>query len=218
MTTTSNIIKGLELPKALNLAGKKFHRLLAIKVTKKNGLRAWKCLCDCGEKVIVITSSLRNGNTKSCGCWHHDAMVDFNFKHGKTGTPEYRAWINMRRRCYDTNQPYYKYYGGRGIRVCKRWRNSFENFLSDMGRMPKRGYTLERKKVNKGYGPKNCVWDTQANQTRNKRNSRKITFRGKTQTLSEWARELDIGRKTLSFRLNKGLSIDEAFRKVGMRL
>lgn len=202
--------------RALELNGKKFSRLLVLSCTRKNGIRAWKCQCICGKKIVVITASLRNGNTKSCGCWHHDAMVKFNYRHGASNTPEYRAWLNMRRRCYDKNQPYYKHYGKRGIRVCKRWLK-FKNFLKDMGNMPAPNYTLERKKVNGNYQKSNCRWATQAEQTRNKRNSRKLTFEGRTQTITEWARELKMQRKTISFRLNKGYSIAQAFSRIDMR-
>ena len=89
--------------------------------------------------------------------------------HGMTGTPEYRAWVEMRRRCTAQNRRDYKNYGARGISVCARWRASFVSFFADMGSRPGPGYTLERKNNNRGYTPKNCVWIKHGAQSNNRR-------------------------------------------------
>lgn len=122
----------------------------------------WTCRCTCGVKFIVQGQSLVSGNTRSCGCLGRIER--------KTPKEE-KAWRTMLWRCYNSNHKKYKDYGGRGIRVCRRWRNSFENFLSDMGKAPSLRHSLDRKKVNGNYTPSNCKWSTPIEQGRNKRNT-----------------------------------------------
>lgn len=114
--------------------------------------------------------------------------------------PLYNIWIGMKCRCYNKNSDSYKNYGGRGIKVCKRWRESFENFSTDMGRRPS-GKTLDRINNNKGYLPSNCRWASKIDQARNTRKNRKITFRGKVLTLSQWAEKINISSSALAYRL-----------------
>lgn len=127
-----------------------------------------------------------------------------NYRHGHKvsgETPIYRAWRKMLDRCLRASEQNYKYYGGRGIKVCKRWR-VFSNFLADMGRSWKRGLTLERKNGNRNYTPRNCTWVTWKDQQNNKVNNRVISFRGKTMTLTQWAEYLGIPERRLSSRIN----------------
>jgi hypothetical protein len=109
----------------------------------------------------------------------------------------------MLKRCYNKKSTYYAYYGGRGINVCERWRESFENFLSDMGQAPD-GMSLDRfPNMNGGYEPGNCRWATAKEQGRNKRNNVFIEYSGKRQTLSQWSEETGIPRTTISSRIEK---------------
>lgn len=134
-------------------------------------------------------------------------------KHGLTNTPEYNVWRTMKARCHTpTNRDYYLY-GDRGISVCEEWRNSFSAFIRDMGFRPGKGYSLDRIDSNGNYEPGNCRWTTDRVQTRNKRSNRKITYLGKTQSLVEWAEELDMDTDALRYRLDKGWSIEDAFYK-----
>lgn len=126
--------------KALNLVGKKFGRLTARMVAEnKNGNCVWLCDCECGNTANVKAGQLNSGKTNSCGCLHKDTIT----KHGLSRTPTYVAWQDMRDRCRRPKNEWYARYGGRGITVCDRWLNSFENFLADMGTRPA-GLSLDR--------------------------------------------------------------------------
>jgi hypothetical protein len=126
---------------------------------------------------------------------------------GAKQTPEYRAWRSMFQRCYDETCPAYKRYGGRGIKVCKRWRDSYLSFLADMGRKPSLSHTLERVDNDKGYESGNVVWATpkqQAQNTLNTARARKLTFRGITLRISQWADKLGMSAKVLHNRMSLG--------------
>jgi hypothetical protein len=126
--------------------------------------------CECPAKTIKIVrrSHLITGHTKSCGCLNEEQRGKTRVTHGKTGTPEYRAWANMKRRCLNKNHPDYPDWGARGIKICARWRKSFENFLADMGPKPK-GTTLNRIDNDGDYVVGNCEWTTNDRQSANKR-------------------------------------------------
>ncbi|MGH9238774.1 MAG: hypothetical protein ACRD3G_12115 [Vicinamibacterales bacterium] len=125
-------------------------------------------------------------------------------------TPEYRSWRAMRDRCGNPKVANYDVYGGRGIRVCERWQNSFEAFLEDMGPKPSAAHTIDRKDRNGHYEPDNCVWATRREQSQHLTSTRLLTFRGRTQSLSAWGRELGLGGSAISRRLKRGWSIEEA--------
>lgn len=121
--------------------------------------------------------------------------------HGMTGTPTFISWDSMKQRCLNPKHKSYSDYGGRGVKVCKRWLESFENFLADMGEHPD-GMTLERDEVDGDYEPSNCRWATSKEQGNNRRNSRHITMGGKTMTIAQWAEELGMSRQALRHRIN----------------
>jgi len=187
----------------VDLTNVRFGRLTAVKRghSKKNGA-AWLCLCDCGKHTVVYSTRLRNGDTQSCGCYQRHQLSLRKKTHGKSQTITYQAWLNMKARCYNQKIPAYKNYGGRGIAVCDRWLNSFENFYSDMGEMTV-GLTIERIDNDKGYSPKNCKWATRVEQARNMRSTRMIRYGGKNQSLSAWAEEIGINYRTLIDRLRR---------------
>lgn len=140
-------------------------------------------------------------------------------KHGKYGTPIYRTWQRMGQRCNNPNNRHYSGYGGRGITVCDRW-GRFENFYEDMGDKPTPKHSLERIDNNKGYSPDNCKWATMAEQGSNRRDNRKYTYDGKTMTIAEWARELNISHAALTKRLNRwsvGRALSEPLHKEFIR-
>jgi len=130
-------------------------------------------------------------------------------KHGKNKTPEHRIWVGIRSRCRDINCRDYKYYGGRGIKVCKRW-DEFINFLKDMGIRPTANHSIDRINNDGDYCPENCRWATISEQRNNRRTNTRILFLGETKTLSQWAKEFKISRKTISYRIKRNWSIAES--------
>ena len=133
-----------------------------------------------------------------------------NRTHGMTGTPTYGSWVEMKQRCLNPNDPFFHRYGGRGITICGRWLDSFENFLADMGERPK-GQTLERVKPDGNYEPGNVKWGTHAEQARNRSNNVMLTFRGETMCIAAWAERIGLPRKTLEKRLNHhGFTVEQA--------
>lgn len=151
-----------------DLTGQTFARLTALhRVANQGEHTMWRALCDCGTLINVRAQHLRNGNTKSCGCFDIDAVIARSTKHGGAYGPEYRSWAAMLQRCTNPKNKEWHNYGGRGIKVCERWFTA-ANFLSDMGARPQ-GKTLDRKDVNGDYEPGNCRWATPAEQAQNKR-------------------------------------------------
>lgn len=151
--------------KKVDLCGKKFGRLSVLSEDGRNkdGNVMWLCKCDCGNEIITSVRNLVRGDTHSCGCYR-DEYYSSARKHGHTfnghKTSEYRSWSAMKARCLNAKNKYYYNYGGRGIKICKRWINGFENFIQDMGPKPSSKHSLERINNNRGYTPKNCKWAT----------------------------------------------------------
>lgn len=161
----------------IDLTGSRFGRLVVLERDGSlRGEAAWLCQCDCGRQKTTRGFSLRNGDTTSCGCVQRERTSAANKVHGRRqyvpGTPKtYASWVAMRRRCTEPGNNRYHMYGGRGITVCERWANSFENFLADMGERPD-GMTLDRIDVNGNYEQANCKWSTATEQARNRRTSK----------------------------------------------
>jgi hypothetical protein len=157
--------------RAYDLIGKRFSRLKVIGIAPRKGLkRRWLCRCDCGKTSIAFTSDLIGGYHKSCGCLQKEITGRRSRTHALSKSVEYQTWCGMKARC----QPeYIKYkdYGGRGISVCARWEDSFENFLADMGPRPSGKYSIDRINNDGNYEPGNCRWATDAQQRANKRSS-----------------------------------------------
>lgn len=158
--------------KPLNVKqGDKYNRWTILKeVEAKNNKRYFECQCECGKVKNVRFGLLRNGQSKSCGCLISETQKRIRTTHGRYGTLEYKSWQSMKERCFNPNNKKWEDYGGRGIKVCDEWINSFENFFNYMGERPK-GTTLDRYPNNDGnYEPGNCRWATIEEQNRNKRN------------------------------------------------
>lgn len=126
------------------------------------------CRCECGNVRVIASQSLRNGESRSCGCLRAAVMRERQTKHGQYATPTYRSWRAMLARCSDQSHKQFKDYGGRGIAVADLWKSSFQTFLDDMGERPP-GTTLDRIETNGNYEPGNCRWATRTEQNRNKR-------------------------------------------------
>lgn len=171
----------------------------------------WLCKCNCGNEKVLEISKI--GITKSCGCVTKGAKTHGESKliDGKC-IPEYKTWMKLRSRCYSEKDPKYKDYGARGIKVCDRWLNSYENFLEDMGRRPDDKKSIDRINNNGDYEPDNCRWADDYQQQRNTRRNHILEYRGESKPLMEWVNELNLNYYAVLKRiLYRGWSVDEAF-------
>lgn len=181
--------------------GDQYGRLHLLAVISRSGAHEtlWLCCCICGTEVVKTRHGIAAGKTKSCGC--------YKIKHGDAAAPEYKLRARMIQRCHSPQNSSFERYGGRGITVCKRWRDSYSAFLADVGRKPSREHSLDRIDNNGNYEPGNVRWATRKEQMRNTRANRRLTFNGRTLTCAEWAEVLGINTKTLSGRLHRGWSV-----------
>ena len=170
------------VPQIVDMVGKRFGRLTVCgeapprvwqSPKRRVVKRHFECICDCASASLVGMENLRSGLTRSCGCLHEETIAKGRHKHGdarkKARAPEYAVWANMIGRCERPSVQRFKHYGGRGITVCRRWRDSYEAFLSDMGRKPTPKHSIDRIDVNGNYEPGNCRWATSAQQRANQR-------------------------------------------------
>lgn len=168
--------------------------------------RAWLCRCDCGTERNVKTVELTSGRSKSCGCRKSILIADGGqAKHGQSYAPDFQVWKGMIARCHNPKSKDFRNYGGRGITVCDRWRESPQAFFDDMGPRPTPRHSIDRFPDNDGnYEPGNCRWATTKEQASNRRSSRHIEHEGVTRTLSEWAEHVGLRIDTLHQRLGLG--------------
>lgn len=161
----------MKIKKVRCQTGDRFGRLLLKEKSHsdKNGNSKWLCQCDCGNEKIIYLFSLKNGNTRSCGCLLKETTKNVHTKHGKCNHILYRTWESMKQRCNNSNSTNYANYGARGITVSERWSDSFEDFLKDMEEYHKEGLQLDRIDNNKGYSRENCRWVTRQQNLHNKR-------------------------------------------------
>lgn len=161
--------------KHYDITGQTFGRLTAVKfIKRRNGLHYWLFKCKCGTEKVIQKSNVKSGHTKSCGCWKREKVTT----HGQSKTVLYGVWSAMKARCNNKNNKDYKWYGKRGIKLCKRWQK-FENFRDDMYGSYKKhvqefgrnNTTIDRLKNNGHYCKENCCWTTWKIQANNRRNS-----------------------------------------------
>lgn len=182
--------------------------------------QSWECICDCGKTIVTNKSQLISGMTRSCGCLQRDTVREIRQEsavhgharaHGKT--VEYQAWHAMINRCTNKNLRCYPDYGGRGIKVCRRWLTSFENFLADVGYKSDPKLTLGRINNDGNYTPQNVRWETLSENFRNRRSSRVISDGKRSMTLVEWSIETGLKRTTITQRIAKGWTERDAVTK-----
>jgi hypothetical protein len=163
---------------AVLMVGRRFGRLVVQAPARdESGVLVWNVLCDCGTRTTARGHHLRAGRSRSCGCLKREVTASRNAARARHGearsagprSAEYGAWTSMIARCERRGWRDFRHYGGRGIRVCERWRRSYEAFLADMGRRPSPEHSLDRINVNGHYEPENCRWATRTEQRHNQR-------------------------------------------------
>jgi hypothetical protein len=172
--------------------GERYGRLTVLEYpvpgVRKQGSICARLLCDCGNTLVARAPALKSGNTTSCGCYQRGRR----FRHGWSRTSEYKTWTAAKVRCTNPKDPRYPHYGGRGIKMCGRWMESFPAFLEDMGPRPSRLHTLERVDVNGNYEPGNCTWATYSEQNRNLRRNVLVRRNGRNYFLADLAKAIGI--------------------------
>lgn len=198
----------------INMAGKKCGRWTVVRFDRifGNGDAGWLCRCDCGNSGIVNGGRLRYGQSQSCGCLRSELKSKRNTTHGMTHTSEYDSWNSMFDRCYNPEVNGFHRYGGRGIKVCKRW-NRFENFFKDMGRKPSLRHQIDRINGDRDYKPSNCRWATRREQANNRSTNHVLFAFGKRATISEFSRMFGIGKHTIRLRILRGWDAETAITK-----
>lgn len=199
--------------------GKKFGKLTALEKIGTKGHRAqWKFLCDCGRVIEFDGSTVFTGRKTSCGCDAEPRHFYGNCghkTHGESGTRLYRIWYDMKRRCSQPQNKYFKNYGGRGISVCKEWMEAYEPFSKWAH---ENGYrddlTLDRIDNNLGYSPSNCRWSDVLTQANNRSNNHLIEFKGETLSMADTARKYGINYNTLRSRINKGQNASDVVQSL----
>ncbi len=190
-----------------------FGRLVTTGLHRRDNSNLYiECLCSCGSKKFIYFHSLQRGLTKSCGCLRAEesSKNPKGYKHGHAPkgnfSKEYRTWHGMLQRCCNKNGKVYKNYGGRGIKVCKRWLSSFENFYSDMGDAPTKFHSLDRINNERGYSAKNCRWATakeQSNNTRVNLSIRPLNINGKVMSVKDWLLYANVTRDAIYGRIKR---------------
>ncbi len=195
-----------------DLTGQKFGRLTVLQEGAYKFVHrkiVWTCLCDCGEIKDIVGGSLIRGLSTSCGCKRRENTSRVTHGLSKANLPEYRIWKAMRTRCNNPNFWAYKYYGGRGIKICPRW-DSFVNFYSDMGSRTSPLHSIHRVDNDKGYCKSNCVWATMQEHTDAKGITLFVEAFGQKKTLRQWAEVLNISPTAIRDRLRRGWPAEEA--------
>ena len=191
----------------------KFDRLTPIRfVEMRKGSAYWLCTCDCGKSIITRKTSCQMGVSKSCGCLRLELKTKHGHKLKSNQSLTYASWSAMRTRCNNKNYIDHHLYYDRNIKICDRW-NKFENFLEDMGERQK-GLTLDRIDNDKGYFKENCRWANYSQQTRNRRCSPLIEYKGERKNLIDWCEQLNLSHTAVYSRINVyKWSVEKAFER-----
>ncbi len=204
------------MPKFIDLTGRTFGSLTILALgtvirgeaekgySQGKPVLRWLAKCECGDQREYLVRDFLDRNRQSCGCLsahngYNSEGIRLDFEWSKSA--EYRAYLGMRQRCLNPKGKHYKNYGGRGIKISQRWLESFANFYEDMKTRPTPEHSLERLDVNGPYSKENCTWATWPEQMRNKRRTVRLTYQGRTQCLTDWAREIGINYISLSKRI-----------------
>lgn len=210
------------IKKVRDLTGQRFGKLVARSIVGQDKHKnvIWLCDCDCGQTHEVVSRALVNGHVNSCGCMGHgEFRSKRQEKHGGSKERLYGVWGGMLNRCYDPNRTEFSNYGGRGIEVCDEWRNSYAAFRSwayangyDPA-LPGKDCSLDRIDTDGNYEPSNCRWVTMLEQSRNKRETVWLNYRGRLITIPEAEEISGIAQSTIRSRLYNGWSVENALEK-----
>lgn len=193
------------------LIGSRFGRLTVIEQGERLDTITWVCLCDCGNKKSIRTSDLTSGKVVSCGCYSREISSKRATKHNLVNTRLYCTYNNMKSRCYRKSNKHYCIYGGRGIKICDEWLNSFKDFYDwAMDNGYREDLTIDRIDVNGDYEPSNCRWVTISEQSNNRRSCRYYTINGVTKNLQQWCNTYSVSRGKVRNFLKKGYGIEDA--------
>ena len=207
----------MALPRnVIDMTGQRYGRYTVLEYVGQNSdhKAVWKCRCDCGTIKNVSGKDLRSGNTKSCGCYN----LEKNRKnpalwkpvHGLSHHPLMQVWSDIKQRCHNEKANCYKWYGGRGIKLCEEWM-VFKNFYDwAVNNGYKKGLTLDRIDPNGDYSPDNCRWVTMKVQQNNRRNNKMLTINGVTKTMSEWSDEYGVDYRLVKSRIAAGWEPEKA--------
>jgi len=199
------------MSKLPNIIGLTFNRLTVLEYVKKVGVKhQYRCLCSCGNECMAYSVYLKTGKKKSCGCLYLESRPFANRKHGfSKKCSEYSIWEKIKGRCNSQSNNAYGNYGGRGIFMCDRWLNSFEDFYLDMGKKPTKKHSIDRIDNDGPYSKENCRWATQTVQARNRRTNNIIDVNGIQKCVAEWAEIYNIPPHTVYRRIYSGWPKDE---------
>lgn len=195
--------------------GMKFNRLTVAALWRrsKNYTAIFNCRCECGGTTHATLQDLRNGRTVSCGCYRKERIGGLNRRHSKSGTKIYNTYRRMIARCYDSAGEQYARYGGRGIKVCERWRVAFDNFFKDMGEPPSQKHSIDRINTHGDYEPTNCRWALPIVQVRNRTNTKRCELNGVTSPLGEWCDKFSVPYRRVALRMRRGWTLADALTR-----
>ena len=208
------------MSKAIDMTNETFNGCIVLRRngTNKDNKATWKCKCFCGNEFIAVGTHIRKDLKKSCGCLKEKTSREQGFRnktHGETKTRLYNVWRGIKKRCYLPYNKSYKYYGAKGIKMCREWKESYESFRDWANR---NGYeeklTIDRIDYKGDYTPENCRWVDWYTQARNRSNNKRMIYKGENLTKSEVAERIGISRELLQYRIKNGIDIDKPKRNV----
>jgi hypothetical protein len=190
-------------PRFRDLTGQKFGRLTCVSLHSLEPTK-WNCVCECGKTAVAAQGNLCNSHTNSCGCLLLDVLSVEKRTHGLRKHPLYSVWNNIKTRCLNPVNHRWDCYGGRGIKICDRWKDSFENFYTDMAPGYRKGLQIDRIDNDGGYCPENCRWATPTQNVRNTRTNRLVATPWGVITVAEAAELSGLPYDVLLPRARKG--------------
>lgn len=206
---------------AKDISGEIFYRLTVIKENgRKNNLRKeilWECKCICGNIINTTRQNLTDGSTKSCGCYAIEVRKNMHKTHGLADSHLYKIWKGIKQRCLDKNQKSYVNYGGRGIKICDEWINSFSFFYNEMYNDYKKGLEIDRIDNNGNYELSNCRWVNRKVQSNNRRSNVVLELNGVKNNVTQWSEITKISSKIIFQRINRGRSVEKTLTTPKMK-
>ena len=206
--------------RAKDITGLRVGYLTAIRYQGSDGKKSiWEVACDCGKVILMEASQLKKnlqrGVRSSCGCMRKATQSEKRTRHGMSQHPAFWVWRSMNDRCRLPTHQAYKNYGARGITVCERWQEKFENFWEDMGEKYRTGLTLERLDNSLGYSKENCDWRTHKHQANNTRKNHWINTPDGRMTCMQASEYYGVGYTTLLYRLDHEWPVEQALIRPG---